>query len=48
MDESDFEDVPSRKVIKKPTKKQKSSSQRFRWSNEMTEALLECMNDLKP
>ena len=30
MDEPDFEDVPSRKVIKNPTKKQKSSSQRFR------------------
>ena len=47
MDESDFEDAPSRKVIKNFTKKQKSSSQRFRWSSEMVEALLECLNDLK-
>ena len=47
MEESDFEDAPSRKVIKNSTKKQKSSSQRFRWSNEMVEALLEYLNDLK-
>ena len=47
MDEPDFEDVPSRKVIKNPTKKQKLSSQRFRQSNEMVETLLKCLSDLK-
>ena len=47
INESDFEDVPSRKVIKNPIKKQKLCSQRFHWSNDMVESLLECLNDLK-